>query len=142
GATLTTADTPQRTSASAAIRSRSMWSMMATSPGRNRLVSRFVRRSRRAVPTTPGSRSPARERRNVAILILPECARRTSSSGPGARGGRRVQQFLRVTSRGDRLVQATEHPRQLRQPLLTVDPVHRGAGAGAPRLLAHDEVTV
>src|SRR5947208_2727487 len=79
GATLTTAATWQATSASALTRSRSIWSMIAISPGRRRLVRSLVRLSRRAGPATPGS-SGCRLLRSVVNLIrviLPERAPRT-----------------------------------------------------------------
>src|SRR3954452_236412 len=83
GAALTTAHTLADTNASAATRSRSTWSMKAMSPGRRGLVSRFVLRSTRAGPATPGGRSPPRGRRNVASLITAESARRRYA-GPTA----------------------------------------------------------
>src|SRR5579863_5883919 len=56
-ATLTTAATCLRRSASALTRSRSWWSMMAMSPGASRLVRILVRLSSLAGPVTPGRSS-------------------------------------------------------------------------------------
>src|SRR3954447_25220866 len=50
GEQLTTTRAPDSTSSSADTRSMSRWSMIATSPGLSRRVSRFVVRSRRAGP--------------------------------------------------------------------------------------------
>src|SRR5260370_42476979 len=82
GAAFTTAATWQLMRASALIRSRSPWSMMAISPGESRLVRFVVLRSRRAGPITPGRSSdlPRRvqgRRRDglfIALPILPETA--------------------------------------------------------------------
>src|SRR3954447_15176924 len=70
GAAFTTAATLQATSESALTRSTSTWSMTAMSPGRSRLVRFFVRRSRRAVPATPGAVSVARPRRRVPMRMV------------------------------------------------------------------------
>src|ERR1700738_1044526 len=69
-----TAEGRQATSASAATRSMSWWSMTAISPGRNRLVRFLVRRSTRATPpvAAPGhdlARSTARSPTRTEILI-------------------------------------------------------------------------
>src|ERR1700743_506672 len=75
---LTTAETFRLIRASAAPRSRSIWSMMAWSPGQSRLVRFLVRRSRRAGPATPGS-SVALPRWMTGILtdgtfiVVPSC---------------------------------------------------------------------
>src|SRR4051794_18968717 len=133
GAALTTAHTLADTSASAATRSRSTWSMTAMSPGRRRLVRRLVLRSIRAGPATPGGRSPPRGRRNVASLITAESARRPlpgptaapPRGGPGSvRLERRgdLEQLLGVTPPELGLRQAREHAGELLQPL--------GAGDG------------
>src|SRR4051812_24554031 len=67
-AALTTAAGRQATSASPATASMSMWSMIAMSPGRSRLVRFLVRRSIRAGPVTPGPPSGAGRRRTRGIL--------------------------------------------------------------------------
>ena len=84
GAALTTAATRQATSASALTRSRSTWSITATSPGRSRLVSVLVRRSSRATPVAPAGCSACRVRVAPASLIrrsLPERATRRRRRG-------------------------------------------------------------
>ena len=59
-ATLTTTRTPESISSSAETRSRSVWSMIAMSPGSSRRTRCFVRRSRRAGPVYSTNRRPAR----------------------------------------------------------------------------------
>src|SRR4051795_6863903 len=122
GETLTTAQTFARTNASAATRSRSTWSMIAMSPGRSRLVSVLVRRSRRATPVTPGWRSPPRGRRSVAILISPESAR--TALPLTFRRARDREQLLGVAASGDGVGQAAEQAGQLEEPLLPLDSRH------------------
>ena len=85
-ATLTTAATPHATRSSAAIRSRSAWSMIAISPGASRLTRSLVRRPSRVGPvivgTAPGCswisgpRSSARARLSRAIAVIMRSRRR------------------------------------------------------------------
>src|SRR3954451_17017840 len=149
GAALTTAQTFAATSPSAATRSRSTWSMIAMSPGRSRLVRRLVRRSRRATPTTPGWRSPLRERRRVASLIaasLPDVLGEPDPAAPPSgvplRGRGDGQQLLRVTPRELRVGQPGEHPRQLFEPVRAVDPPYAGRRHGAVIIARDDQVVV
>ena len=81
GETLTTTRTPDSTSSSAETRSRSAWSMMATSSAESRLTRCFVRRSSRTRPvsSTEFRVHVARARRlgvRVAICVLSIRSRR------------------------------------------------------------------
>src|SRR3954466_10975989 len=154
GAAFTTAQTLALTSASAATRSRSTWSMMAMSPGRRRLVSRFVRRSIRAGPATPGGRSPPRGRRKVASLITAESARpappgRTAapplaSALVSARFIRRrdLEQLLRVAAPEGGLRQPSQHAGELLESLGAGHVHHASRRRRGVLGLPHDEVMV
>src|SRR4051794_20909260 len=154
GAALTTAHTFALTSASAATRSRSTWSMMAMSPGRRRLVSRLVRRSILAGPATPGGRSPPRGRRNVASLITAESARRPPSGPTAAPPSGAAQASVRLVCRCDReqllgvaatecgLRQPGEHAGELLEPIGTRDVDHRCRRTAPILRLADDKVMV
>src|SRR4051794_34488802 len=140
GEALTTAQILALTSDSAATRSRSTWSMIAMSPGRSRFVSRLVRRSIRAGPTTPGGLSPPRGRRRVASLISRQSARPLQvvlSAAPprmpprtrrrrSARleGGDHLEQLYRMAAPESGVGEPGEHPRELLQPLRPVHPLH------------------
>src|SRR3954452_6233086 len=154
GAALITADTFALTSASAATRSRSTWSMMAMSPARRRLVSRLVRGSNRAGPATPGGPSPPRGRRNVASLITAESARRryagpTAAPPPGTAAASvrlvcrcDLEQLSGVAAAERGLGQAGEHARELLDPIGIGDLDHRCLRAAAVLRPADDEVMV
>src|SRR3954454_24107913 len=154
GAALTTAQTLALTNASAATRSRSTWSMMAMSPGRRRFVSRFVRRSIRAGPATPGGRSPPRGRRKVASLITAESARpapqgRTgapplTSAPESARFVRRrdLEQLLRVAAPESGLGQSGQHAGELLESVGAGHVHHARRGRLGVLGFPHDEVMV
>src|SRR5215210_230276 len=85
----TTATTPAATRPSAAIRSRSRWSITATSPGSSRLMRSLVRRSILAVPTTAVvGRVPRALRRAMGPCLLEGVARLEQLGGVAARMGR------------------------------------------------------
>src|SRR4051812_15271329 len=151
GATLTTATTRAAMRPSAAMRSRSTWSMIAMSPARRRLLSRLVRRSSRAEPTTPGGRSPARGRRSVAILITGESARPDrnpsgaalrESSGALLGRPRDRQQLLGMATPQRRVRKAGQHARELLQPFGSRHPVDVRGRDRPVVALAHDQVVV
>ena len=107
GATFTTAGTPVATRSSAAIRSRSAWSMIAMSAVPRRRTSTFVFRPSRALPwiVTSGPAGPDREPRNrprvrlrtdVAMVVIIR-ARGTLCSA--ARAGPRTMDGFRPICR-------------------------------------------
>src|SRR4029077_11670316 len=113
GETFTTAATPQPTRASALTRSRSTWSITATSPGRRRLVRFLVRRSSRTQPVTPGSDGACR-RLWKGNLIAGNPATQGSLGGRTALGsGGRVEQLTSVRCACRAAVEPGEHPGQL-----------------------------
>src|SRR5215475_23821 len=158
GAAFTTAAAWRRMSASALTRSRSTWSMMATSPGLSRLVRFFVRRSTRAGPAMPGRSSGLvrcfiESLRNWAIIvtILPDpprtrshtphqrrpfrqvaaAAERPLRPGP-PRGrpfrGRRGQQLPRVRPPKLGVLKTGQHPGELDDPARVVEAGEAAAG--------------
>src|SRR3954471_62372 len=157
GAALTTAATRAATRPSAPTRSRSTWSMTAMSPGCSRFVSRLVRRSSRAIPTTPGCRSPERGRRKVASFIRGESARPlhcafraaplagfrlASGLALGLRRSGDGEKFLGVAATQLGVRQSGQHARKLLEALLPVHGHHVG-GRRSPGLgLTYYEVVV
>src|SRR5437667_6397413 len=145
-AAFTTAETPLSASPSALTRSRSSWSMNATSPAWTRRRRFLVRRSTRAA--RPPSRAPRLASLSATDpqLGLPwgvigtNIAVHAGSGAPGTRSTRRrprLDQLPRVGQRRPRRP-AGQHPCQLLHPLLPLE--HPDARRAT--LLRHQEVPV